>query len=379
MLSVSIKKKLGSAAAAVGSQDASDTAGPGEFTLDVQFDAPPDVTILFGASGSGKTTTLKCIAGLLRPDAGHIAINDDALFDYERGVDLPIRKRGVGYVFQNLALFPHLSVRDNVEFGMQGLGKRERRARSAEMMEALHIGHTAARKPRDISGGEAQRVALARALGCRPRILLLDEPLSAIDEATKLGIIRDLKSINRRLQLPILYVTHSREEAVSVGSRVIVYDRGQVVARGEPLEVFGAPATASVARLTGVENIFEGRVIARNERGGTLTVEVTESGRGCRVEIPFINLSLDERVRVAIRSGDILLATEEPRSTSARNILEGRIEAIEQQANRTEVKVASGVSWKVSVTRQAADDLGLEAGQRVWLAFKTHSCLLLDE
>ncbi len=156
MLSVKIKKRLGNT-------ERSDSAVDG-FLLDVEISAQPGVTILFGASGSGKTTTLKSIAGIIRPDEGIIKINGDTLFDSERAIDLKIRQRGVGYVFQNLALFPHLSARDNVEFGMTDQPKSERRKRAVAMMEALRIEHTASRKPRDISGGEAQRVALARAL-----------------------------------------------------------------------------------------------------------------------------------------------------------------------------------------------------------------------
>jgi molybdate transport system ATP-binding protein len=247
MLQAKMKKRLG--------------RGADEFTLDVDFCVPQGVTILFGASGSGKSTTLRLIAGILQPDEGQISIAGQIFFDSQKGINLPIRKRAVGYVFQNLALFPHLSVRGNVEFGMKSLPPRHRHQRALEIVSGLKIEHTMNRKPREISGGEAQRVALARALSSAPKVLLLDEPLSAIDEATKSDILADLKILNRDLQLPILYVTHSREEAVTLGERVIVYEQGRVVASGEPLEVFRLPVTRSVARLTGVENIFSGLVV----------------------------------------------------------------------------------------------------------------------
>ena len=363
-LSVDIKKRLGRADG---------------FLLDVGFAAHPGVTILFGASGSGKTTTLKSVAGLLRPDAGHISIGEQVLFDSVRAIDLPIRRRGVGYVFQNLALFPHLSARENVEFGMTSLGKRERRDRAIELLRAFQVAHTAERQPRQISGGEAQRVAFARALASRPRILLLDEPLSAIDEATKLGIISDLKALNRELRLPVIYVTHSREEAITLGERVIVFERGRIVAAGEPLEVFSAPIRASVARLTGVENIFSGRVIARHQTAGTMTVEITDASGACQVEVPFGRESVGEQVKVAVPSGDILLALDEPQGTSARNRLRGRITLIEDKGARTVAGITSGVLWRASLTRQAAGELDLHPGKEIWLAFKTHSCYLLDE
>lgn len=368
MLSVKITKRVG----------ARSSAGGG-FTLDVAFEVPAGVTILFGASGSGKTMTLKSIAGITRPDQGNISINDQILFDSDRRIDTPIRKRGVGYLFQNLALFPHKTALANVEFGMTGTARGERRDRALKMMAALRIEHTTNRKPQDISGGEAQRVALARALSCGPRILLLDEPLSAIDEATKLGIIADLKAINRELLLPIIYVTHSREEAIAIGERVIVYESGRVVARGEPLAVFGSPVRSSVARLTGVENIFSGLVVGKSEAGGIMTVEITDSNGSCRVDVPFGGEAEGERVKIAVPSGDILLATEEPRSTSARNILRGEVAAIEDKAGGAIVRVTSGVSWSVKVTRQSILDLGLESGQPVWLAIKTHACYLLDK
>jgi molybdate transport system ATP-binding protein len=382
-LSVNIKKRLGRHRKSHESRRSDEVARrDGEangFLLDVAFAALPGVTILFGASGSGKTTTLKSIAGILRPDAGRIAIGEKALFDSERAIDLPIRQRGVGYVFQHLALFPHLSARENVEFGMTNTGRRERRERAIDLLRAFHVEHTAERQPRQISGGEAQRVAFARALASRPRILLLDEPLSAIDEATKLAIISDLKALNRELRLPIIYVTHSREEAMTLGERMIVFEHGRIVAEGEPLEVFSAPVRASVARLTGVENIFPGRLVLKNEAGGTMTIEIVDTTGACQIEVPFGRAGVGEQVKVAVPSGDILLALDEPHGTSARNRLRGRIMLIEDKGARTSVSVRSGVLWRASLTRQAVSELDLHPGKEVWLAFKTHSCYLLDE
>jgi molybdate transport system ATP-binding protein len=394
LLSVTLKKTLSNDA----TRARGDEAAREDFTLDVSFDAPPGVTILFGASGAGKSLTLKAIAGLARPDAGRIAVGGHVLFDSERGVDVPTAARGVGYVFQHLALLPHLTALANVEFAVSNLPRRERRERATELMRSLGIEHTAARRPREISGGEAQRVALARALALQPKMLLLDEPLSALDETTKLSIIGDLKRLNSELRLPVLYVTHSREEAVALGERVVIYERGRVVAAGEPLEVFAAPRTAGVARLTGVENLFAARVVSRNEDAGTMTVAIesaeashagvsagatadaNERASACVLDVPLGSRKVGDSVTVAIRSGDVLLATEEPRHTSARNILRGRVESVEEGHARVVVRVAcKGAAWSVSLTRQSARELGVAAGREVWLAIKTYSCHLLDE
>ncbi|MBI3650188.1 MAG: ATP-binding cassette domain-containing protein [Acidobacteria bacterium] len=353
--------------------------GVEEFMLDVEFEVRQGFTILFGASGSGKSTTLRAIAGILTPDAGRITIDEEIFFDAERDINVPARQRRVGYVFQNLALFPHLSARENIEFGMTGLSKADKQQRATAILTALHIAHTASRKPKEISGGEAQRVALARALSCAPKILLLDEPLSAIDEATKAGIIHDLKLINRDLRLPILYVTHSRDEAITLGERVIVMEGGRVVDDGEPLEVFRTPVSHSVARLTGVENIFTGVVLASNAVGGILKLEVQDENGACRIDIPYADVALQTRLTLAVPANDILLATQPFQAVSARNLLRGQLLSIEDHGNRTVAQVKSGVLWRVNLTRQAVEELRLSPMQEVWLAFKTHSCYRLDE
>jgi molybdate transport system ATP-binding protein len=381
MIAVRIKKDFGEVRVQQ-SRDADAypaSEGRGAFKLEAEFDAPSGITILFGASGSGKTSTIKAIAGILRPDSGLITLNSQALFDSERRVDMPIRERGVGLVFQNLALFPHMTALGNVEFAVNGEAGAQRRRRALELMERLRIAHTAPRKPLDISGGEAQRVALARALASRPRLLLLDEPLSAIDEATKQEIISDLKMINRDLHLPVIYVTHNRDEAVSLGDYLVAYDSGRVAATGEPLEILGGAVSPRVARMSGVENLFEGVVVKRDSAAGTMTVEIADRADACRLDVPLGKESEAERAVVAIRSGDILIATKELSQTSARNILSGRINSIEERSAYSIVRVQSGVTWMVSVTRQAVKELGLQPGQQIWMAIKTHSCYLLEE
>ena len=233
-----------------------------EFALEVEFTAAPGFTILFGASGAGKTTLLDCVAGLAKPDSGRIAIGERVLFDSAQRVSLPVAKRRVGYVFQNLALFPHLTVEQNVEYGLAHLPRSERAQRSSAILQAFRISHLARRSAREISGGESQRMALARTLVTDPALLLLDEPLAALDAATKRKIIDDLRAWNHAHRIPILYVTHSREEVFALGERVIVLDDGRIVAQGTPHEVIEAPRHETVAQLVGVENIFDAVVEA---------------------------------------------------------------------------------------------------------------------
>ena len=244
MLSVRIRRRFAGAA-----QDA--------FQLEADFQAPSGFTIFFGASGAGKTTILDCIAGLQTPDEGQISIGAEKLFDSADGVNVPARRRHMGYLFQTLALFPHMSVVRNIEYGLATLDARERQSRVAEIMDSFHISALAGRRPGEISGGERQRVALARTLVTRPCTLLLDEPLTALDAVTKARIIGDLRVWNERFRIPILYVTHDREEVFALGERMFVMENGRIIAQGLPQDVLHRPELESVAQLAGFENVFD--------------------------------------------------------------------------------------------------------------------------
>ncbi|HEY8079038.1 MAG TPA: ATP-binding cassette domain-containing protein [Labilithrix sp.] len=208
------------------------------FALDVAFDIPPGVTVLFGPSGSGKTSTLGCLAGIARPDSGRIALGDDVWFDSKKGIELPIHERRVAYVFQSLALFPHMSAAENVAYGLdRKLAKAERYTRACEILERMRVRHLADRRPRTFSGGEAQRVALARAFAMTPRLLLLDEPFSALDAATKNELLGEVASWVEREKIPTILVTHHPEEARALGQRVILLDKGRITSSGTIDEV----------------------------------------------------------------------------------------------------------------------------------------------
>jgi len=204
------------------------------FELDVAANVSSGVTIIFGPSGAGKTTLLECIAGLLRPGSGQIAIADRILFDSSRKVFVEPRQRRIGYVFQDLALFPHLTVEKNISYGIRSLTPENREQKIANIMDSFRISNLRGRKPGEISGGERQRVALARSLVTDPCVLLLDEPLAALDATTKAKLIDDLRCWNEAHGIPILYVTHSREEVFALGDRVLMLDAGKIIAEGTP-------------------------------------------------------------------------------------------------------------------------------------------------
>jgi molybdate transport system ATP-binding protein len=344
------------------------------FTLDVAFTIVPGIAIIFGPSGAGKTTLLDCVAGLATPESGRIAVGERVLFDQSSKTNVAVQNRNAGYVFQDLALFPHLTVGKNVEYGLTA-GSNERKNKSAAVLESFRIADLRNRKPREISGGERQRVALARALVTHPCVLLLDEPMAALDAATKSKIIDDLRAWNALHNIPILYVTHNREEVFALGDRVLVLENGRIVADGTPHVVMTAPRRESMAQLIGYENIFHAVVTAAHEERGTMTCRLSESN--VELETPLLRAEHESRIFIGIRAGDILLATVQPVGLSARNLIPGRVLSLAQRDVIVVVRVNCGVEMEVHLTLAARDSLALQPGREVWLIVKTHSCHLM--
>ena len=363
MLTAQIRKELPSASAP-------------SFVLDVSMEASAGITILFGPSGAGKSTLLDCIAGLAPPDTGCVALGGEVLFDSARGIELPPQARRVAYVFQTLALFPHLSVEENVAYGLNALTEQGRRRRVREILSAFRVEKLWKHKPGEISGGEKQRIALARSLVTEPRVLLLDEPLTGLDAELKSAIVDDLRAWNAAKRIPILYVTHSREEVDALGDRVIALENGHVMSSGTPMDVLDAPRRKRLAQAAGFENLLAGTVLDLREADGVMRVRLGETA--CEIEVPLGYAAVGNRVRVAIRAGDILLATEQPRGLSARNILEGQVASLEQRGTMIIARVDCGVSFVAHVTPGAVRSLELTAGRKVWLVLKTHSCHLVE-
>jgi molybdate transport system ATP-binding protein len=231
------------------------------FTLDVAWTAGDGVAVLFGPSGAGKTLTLQCLAGLLRPDAGRIVVDDRVFYDGASGVDLPPQRRRIGYVFQGYALFPHLSVAANVAFGLRGRPREERERRSAEVIERLGLAGLEARYPSELSGGQRQRVALGRALAIDPALLLLDEPLSALDAPLRRALRDELREILAAWGTAAVVVTHDFIEAYRLADRIVVYEQGRVIQSAPRAELLWQPASQAVAQIMGLKNVLHGTVV----------------------------------------------------------------------------------------------------------------------
>lgn len=353
---------------------AKDAASP--FSLDVNILAEPGFTILFGASGAGKTTLLDCVAGLREPQRGRIAIGDFVLFDSDARVNLRPNRREVGYLLQSLALFPHMTVAGNVQYGLSELSAPERHGRTDEILQAFRIAAHAHRRPNELSGGERQRAALARALVMQPRVLLLDEPLSALDAATKSQIVADLRAWNQDHRIPILYVTHQREEVFALGERVIAMDNGRVIAEGSPQDVLHRPELETVAQLAGFENILDAAFVAVHAEQGTMTCRIGASP--LELEVPLSRVDPTKQLRVGIRAGDILVSTTAPTGLSARNIFPGIISDLQRRDVMVIATIDCGAILQVHLTPGACSELQLKAGQKVWLVVKTYSCQVME-
>jgi len=239
-------------------------AGPGSaaFSLELELNAEPGVTVLFGPSGAGKTLTLDCIAGFVHPGEGRILLDDEILFDGAARVSLPPRKRHCGYVFQNYALFPNMTLRQNLEFALHGRPRLERHRRIQQMLERFHLEEMPGRRPHELSGGQKQRCSIARALIGSPRVLLLDEPARGLDAPLRAELYTIIRQVRGEYRIPILLVTHDLDECFELGDEVVVVRGGRVVQSGTPRQVIDQPASVEVAQLLGLHNLLPVEILA---------------------------------------------------------------------------------------------------------------------
>ncbi|MEJ2108498.1 MAG: molybdenum ABC transporter ATP-binding protein [Acidobacteriota bacterium] len=339
------------------------------FAVDVDIRSDSGITVLFGPSGAGKTSILRTVAGILNPDSGRIVLGGKVFYDSLERICLPIEQRHLGYVFQDRLLFPHLTAEQNVLYGVRGGSRSKSRERIHNLLSMLGVEGTARRYPSELSGGEQQRVALARALATDPSMMLLDEPLSAVDVSTRTRLLEEISFVQRQSGIPFLYVTHNHSEAVRLGDAMYVIDNGRIVQKGSPLEIFNSPQSASVARIVGTENVFAGEIVEHKRGDGTTVVDAGS----CRLEVPYKNLPLSSKVTVGIRSEDIIIAREHLTQTSARNVLRGHVRHIISEAGKAELVVACGVDFKVSITPATIRILNLEVGTEVYMLIKARS------
>lgn len=346
---------------------------PGRATIAAQLTLPldpPSVMILFGPSGSGKTTVLRCLAGLEQPEEGTIQFNGQDWFDAAQRRNMPPQMRGLGYMAQDYALFPNYTVLGNIAYGLSGLPGPDRVSRANEVLRLLQIEELAQRRPSQLSGGQQQRVALARAIARRPGLLLLDEPLSALDAPTRAKLCVELRQLLTRLAIPSVVVTHDWTEALALGDQIAVIDGGRVLQTGRPQEVFSRPANADVARVVGVETVVQGTVTEAAE--GLVTVRVGET-----LLTAVAANDMGREVFVCIRAEDVTLEPAGAGSTSARNHVAAVVHTIASVGALAKVTVDCGFPLIALITRSALADLRLESGSPVRAAIKAGSVHLV--
>jgi molybdate transport system ATP-binding protein len=340
------------------------------FELDVDLALPGrGVSALFGPSGCGKTTCLRAMAGLERAAGGLLRVNGETWQDDPDGHFLPTHQRPLGYVFQEASLFTHLSVRGNVEYGMKRVPQAERRVALDRAVDLLGIAPLMDRKPGTLSGGERQRVAIARALATSPRLLLMDEPLAALDGPRKAEVLPYLQRLHAELEIPVVYVSHSLDEVARLADTLVVLEQGRVVAAG-PLAATLARADAPGLLGDDAGALLEGTVTVRDGRWHLARVDF----EGGSLWLRDTGLAVGKPARVRVLARDVSLATQEPRGTSIQNVLACTVEAVAADSHPSQVlvRLACGPAPLLArVTARAADALALQTGQAVWAQVKS--------
>jgi len=347
----------------------------GEFNLDAHFNAPsPGITALFGPSGAGKSTLMHLLAGLTRPDTGSIVLDGERLYDSAQHLDVPAQARGIGYVFQDLRLFPHLDVRGNLEYGLRRAyrtGRTAPRIAFTRIVDLLGLTPFLQRRVWQLSGGERQRVALGRALLAQPRLLLLDEPLSAIDAARRAELLPYFERLRDELALPMILVTHRFDDVVRLATHVVLIESGRMLAQGELTAVSLREELAHLLGPDGVGAVVEAVVESVDAASGLARLRVGDG----QLFVPADGLQAGSRLHLQLLARDLILATTPPQGLSVRNQLQATVTALQPEAHR-QVLVsvnAGGVPLLARVTEAAVRDLQLHAGQPLWVLVKAAS------
>ena len=345
------------------------------FDLDVSFDAPPGITALFGRSGTGKTTVINAVAGLSQPQSGQITLTDTILFDAARGINLAPYKRRLGYVFQDGRLFPHLSVRQNLTYGERFTRSDSAGPSLADVCDLLGVGALLDRRPGGLSGGEKQRVAIGRALLSRPQMLLMDEPLAALDNARKAEILPYLERLRDQTKIPILYVSHSVTEVARLATTVVVLEAGRVANSGPAEAVLSDPDIVRQLGLREAGAVLPATVLRHHADGLT---ELAISGG--RLLLPQIETPPGSRIRVRVLAQDVILSRHAPAGLSALNILPASVKTIRGGSGPGMiVQLHCGQDRILArITRRSAEALALASGDDVFLVIKSVSIAQVD-
>jgi len=347
--------------------------------LDVEFTCDAgDVLAIFGPSGSGKTTILRSIAGLYRPEHASVRSGLDTWSDTATRAFTPPHLRTVGVVFQEYALFPHLTARGNV---MTALGHRpssERRSRADQLLDLVHLSRYYDRRPHELSGGERQRVALARALAREPAVLLMDEPLAAVDRSVRRSLQNEIDELRRTLDIPVVIVTHDFEDVVRLATHLMILDRGSAIANGALADLTSRPDLPWLREAVGLGSVFDARVVCRDPERGLL--ELSFDGGTLFASDRVLSAGADVRVRIAAR--DVILATSAPAGLSLHNVLQGTVSALHVDAALDHVVVQlaiGGIRLLAEVTRDTIARLNLTGGRRLYALIKSVSIGVLPE
>ncbi|NYT04480.1 MAG: ABC transporter ATP-binding protein [Candidatus Methanofastidiosa archaeon] len=331
----------------------------GDFTLkDISLDIKEsEYFVILGPTGAGKTLLLEIIAGLYFPKKGKVIIN---------GEDMTLtspENRGLGFVYQDFALFPHLNVKKNIEYGLKlrKISEEDREKKISELVKMLKINHLLHRNTETLSGGEKQKVALARALAINPKIILMDEPFSALDENTKSKLISDMKELHKTEGITFVHVTHSQEEAILLADRIGIMMKGTIVQVGNPDEIFYKPVTKEIAQFVKIENIWEGKISRKNE--GEMIVEVN----GKEIVALSDHFKVGQDVRLIIRPEDIILGKG---NTSARNNFKGKVISVIKHGFYYIIRIDCGFEVEAAVTKQSIENLNIREGEDINIFFK---------
>ncbi|MBS9721283.1 molybdenum ABC transporter ATP-binding protein [Tianweitania sp. BSSL-BM11] len=343
----------------------------GSFALNASFASSGRLTALFGQSGSGKTSLVNLIAGLTKPDHGRITVGDRVLVDTEKRIFRPAHKRRIGYVFQDARLFPHLTVSHNLRYGRWFAPQGERYADMDSVVELLGIGHLLGRRPDGLSGGEKQRVAIGRALIASPRLMLMDEPLAALDDARKAEILPYIERLRDETKIPIIYVSHSVAEVARLANDVVILSDGRVLSHGSAADVLARHDLLPASEKGEAGALIE-LVVAEQEPAYGLTFLRSAGGEW---RLPRIKAATGSKVRVRVRARDVMLATEKPAGISALNVLEGVVTGIETgEGPDVLVTLACGDDRLFSrITRRSLEAMALRNGQHLYLVIKAVS------